>query len=641
MSTASSTSVRGARGRLLAIASLLALAGLLAQGSQAHAQSGKLRFLDNAHCYYVSPYFKRSVRGSVSLYRNGTRVQGPFKLGRFANYGAYPGNSGIFMPSPLSPGNYVVRLSCDGVDHDVPIANFLELPVVNVQADNRAPRIRSFDLKLKLTPFAPQAAIVRQAPPGSILKVDLVVKDPGSDGVAPDARVKSIYGDIVATGSEALGSNEHRFTYDWTIPDAPGIFDIFASVDDGRGGYVEGSAKILSKDADPLVALTPPAAAPKPSDKARQLDHFLTFFSTRNSYDTGGADSAKSACAYYRDLGFAAACNGNDMTPAITFQQWKDGWGFDKPKHASKQVRAVYANQVDLNLQRDMNMIHRGSRGVASFVCNYPVADPQLSDDPDLTRAIDGEALVACVAMEYSVTPGVNSDRKFTKFLVFDPTGRLTRFVNLDGRGEKLIPGACVVCHGATPGYARYAESPGTGNPALGASFLPFDLDNYAFSTVPGFRRADQEEELRKLNFYVRDRTSPPTATRQLIDGWYPIATSDFHGDFVPSGWSSTSYIPGTGITNRDVYVEVVKPSCRTCHVAMATSFDSEAAFRPFASLLSSYVCGNVGADERTRYAMPNSLVTFDRFWSGRPDILATYLQVRLDDFSLRCDPPQ
>lgn len=32
----------------------------------------------------------------------------------------------------------------------------------------------------------------------------------------------------MATGSEGLGSNKHRFTYDWAIPDAPGIFDIFA-----------------------------------------------------------------------------------------------------------------------------------------------------------------------------------------------------------------------------------------------------------------------------------------------------------------------------------------------------------------------------------------------------------------------------
>jgi hypothetical protein len=617
---ARATSGRSGKG---AAALLSLLAALLGFAAHAQAQSGKVRFLDNAHCCYVSPYFKRSVRGSVSLLRNGSTVQGPFKLGRFATYGGYPGNPGITMPSSLAPGNYVVRLSCDGETYDMPVADYLELPVVNLQADNRAPRIRSFDLKAKL----------------------LVV--------APNVRVKSIYGDIVATGSTALGGNEHRFTYDWTIPNAPGIFDIFASVDDGRGGYVEGAAKILAKDADPLAALTPPAPAAKPSDKARQLDHFLTFFSTKNGYDTGGADTAKGACRYYLDLGFASACDGNDMTPAITFDSWKDSWGFDKPKHASKRVRAVYANVVDLNLQRDMNMIHRGSRGVASYVCNYPVADPQLPDDPNLSRAIDGEGLVACVAMEYSVTPGVNGDRKFTKFLVFDPTGRLTRFVNLDGRGEKLIPGACVVCHGASPGYARYPEGAG-GNPALGASFLPFDLDNYTFSSTFG----DVRDALRTMNFYVRDRTDSTAATRELVNGWYRTATSEFDGDFVPADWDSENQFAYDASfdylrTGRrrivDVYTYVVKPACRTCHVAMATSFSSMADFDVWAAVISEYVCGNVRSNEAQRWSMPNSLVTFDRFWD--PDLdggefgidrgtLEDYLSGRLDDYTLDCEPP-
>ena len=641
------------------VAVLALLAGLVGFAPPAEAQSGKIRFLDKAHCYYVSPYFKRNVRATFSLLRNGATVQGPFKLGRFATYGNYPGNPGITTPSPLAPGNYVVRVSCDGESYDIPIANFLELPVTNLQADNRAPRIRSFDLKVKLTPFAPSPAVVRQARPGSTLKVEIVVKDPGSADVAPNVRVKSIYGDIVTTGSEALGDNEHRFTYDWTIPNAAGIFDIFASVDDGRGGYVEGGAKILAKDDDPLTALTPPTPPAKPSDKARQLDHFLTFFSTKNGYDTGGADTAKGACRYYLDLGFASACDGNDMTTAITFDSWKTGWGFDKPKHASKQVRAVYANKVDLNLQRDMNMIHRGSRGVAGYVCNYPVADPQLPADPNLTRAIEGEALVACVAMEYSVTPGVNGDRKFTKFLVFDPTGRLTRFVNLDGRGEKLIPGACVVCHGASPGYARYPEGNG-GNPDLGASFLPFDLDNYAFSGLAGFWRSEQESALRTMNFYVRDRTDSTAATRELIDGWYPTATSNFDGDFVPAGWASENDYPYDASFNYlrktlsktrivDIYTYVVKPACRTCHVAMTTSFSSMADFEAWAAVISEYVCGNVRSNEARRWSMPNSLVTFDRFWD--PDLngrefgidrgtLKDCLRGRLDDYTLECEPP-
>jgi len=78
----------------LAIALLLVCASLVGHAAPADAQSGRVRFLDDAHCYYVSPYFKRNVRASVRLLRNGATVQGPFELGRFATYGNYPGKPG-------------------------------------------------------------------------------------------------------------------------------------------------------------------------------------------------------------------------------------------------------------------------------------------------------------------------------------------------------------------------------------------------------------------------------------------------------------------------------------------------------------------------------------------------------------------
>lgn len=103
--------------------------------------------------------------------------------------------------------------------------------------------------------------------------------------------------------------------------------------------------------------------------------------------------------------------------------------------------------------------------GAAFYTCNHPNID-----DPDLTNAIEHKKLVACVAMEYSKTNGVSGGRKFTKFLTFGPTGELLQSVNLDGRGEKFMPGSCVVCHGASRqseyvlGGGRFADN-GTMSP--------------------------------------------------------------------------------------------------------------------------------------------------------------------------------
>jgi hypothetical protein len=621
----------GRRRGALAAVIILAAAMLPIMLATSAAQAGRVKFLDGSDCYHVSPYFKENVKPKLSLYRGSTRVQGPFTIGRFGEYGNAPGRSGIVTPT--APGSYKVKVTCDGIVYTIPISNQFSLPIVDIDVDNRSPRITAIGVYAKIFVTDTTFTKVRRVPPGSLVRFQFTMKDPGAAGAEPDHVVKSTFGTVTLLSREEAGNNEWRITYEWQLPDARGLFDIYVSINDGRGGLVEGSARINAEDGLRLAAIREPAAPAKPSDKAKQLDHFLTMFSTKAStYETLGADSARGACTYYLDLGFASACDGDGMTAAITFKKWKKNWGFDKPANANKQLHAIYVNEVDLGLQRNMNAI-RGPNGVAFYVCNHPDSDPQLGDDPDFERPQTGEALVACVAMEYSETPGVNGGRRFTKFLVFDPQGRLARRVNLDGRGIKHIPGACVVCHGAT-GFSRYPETPGTGNPALGANFLPFDLDNFKFSEHAPFRKEDQQDELRKLNEYVRDRTNPKQAIKDLIDGWYSNPNIPFFSSFVPAGWTG----------NSAPYLGIVKPACRTCHVAMNTNFNTSENFRAASSIISSYVCGNSGFPEKTRYSMPNARVTFDRFWQSnpsQPQLLRDHLRQSLNDNSLRCDPPQ
>jgi hypothetical protein len=607
------------------VGAIAAMAALLVS---VEAQAGRIKFLDGSSCYYVSPYFKVNERPSVSLYIGNSRVQGPFTIGRFGEYGSAPGRPGIQTPGLIT--SYTIKVICDGVTYSVPIENQFLLPSMDIEVDNRSPRVTSIGILAKLSVIAPSYTRVRRVPPGALVRLQFVMKDPGANGAEPDHRVKSIFGTLTFVSRESLGNNEWRIKYDWQLPNARGLFDVYVSIDDGRGGFTEAATRINAEEGPQLLANSEPKPPSKPSDKAKQLDHFLTMFSTKAStYESQGADSARSACAYYFDLGFAASCDGDNMDGAITFTQWKDRWGFKPPKNGGKQLHAIYINKVDLGLARNMNAI-RNSDGVAFYVCNHPAEDPQLDDDPDFARPLSGEALVACVAMEYSVTPGVNDGKKFTKFLVFDPQGRITRRVNLDGRGMKHIPGACVVCHGATSTFSRYPETPGTGNPVLGANFLPFDLDNFEFSDNPPYRRTDQEAALRQLNEYVRDRTKPAQPIKELINGWY--AGASFDGDFVPPGWSNE------GLT----YSRVIKQYCRTCHVAMRNSFNTSANFNSALAVVSSYVCGNSGLSEKTRYSMPNALVTFDKFWNDptATDSMRVYLSAYLGQ-PLTCDPPQ
>jgi hypothetical protein len=617
----------------------LVLAGSMAVATADDTQAGKILFEDGSDCYHVSPYFKENNRATVSYYINGAKVQGPITLGRFSRYDLGPGRPGLFTVA--LPGTHQIRITCGSTTYAKSISNPLSIPSADIIFDNKSPKIKTIGIFFK-NKVSPGYQEVKRVRPGSKLRLRFEVKEPGAGGKRPDHEVRSLYGTLTKVSVTKIDTNKWLFEYDWQLPQkGKGIMDVYASVDDGKGGNAEAGAKVNVQDGEHQLAN---AGSAKPGDFSKhlpQLDHFLTFFSTKAStYETQGADSAKSACAYYVDLGFAAACDGDRMTGGIRFSEWKENWGFlANPPGGSNQVRAIYANVLDLNLERDMNAIHN-SNGAAFYVCNYPFDDPELGDgepDLDLSRAIEGKMDVACVAMEYSVTPGYNSGDKFTKFLVFDAKGQLTRRVNLDGRGMKHIPGACVVCHGATS-YSRYSDLPGTGDPAFGANFLPFDLDNYVFSPDLPYRLSDQQDEFRKLNNYVKNQTNPAAAIVEVIDGWYPTQNSDFDGSFVPPGWAG----------EEDVYTDVVKPFCRTCHVAMNASFNTEALFNAYASTINNHVCGAEVISEKARYSMPNSLVTLDKFWkiaaggtqSNAQSTLAAYLRVALNQPSLLCNSP-
>jgi hypothetical protein len=181
----------------------------------------------------------------------------------------------------------------------------------------------------------------------------------------------------------------------------------------------------------------------------------------------------------------------------------------------------------------------------------------------------------------------------------------LLQSVNLDQRGEKFIPGACTACHGGS-GYSGQFGAGGSTSLNLDSEFLPFDLDNFQFSTVAGLRRPDQEAALRGLNRRLA-LTNPAPAITDLLAGWYPTPTSTHQGQFIPPAW-----------TGHERLYSVIKSNCRSCHVALdpAIALDSFAGFQANKYVIAKRVCGAV---EGSRYsnAMPNAKATFDRFWGN------------------------
>jgi hypothetical protein len=236
--------------------------------------------------------------------------------------------------------------------------------------------------------------------------------------------------------------------------------------------------------------------------------------------------------------------------------------------------------------------------------------------------------------MDYSVTPGVNNNQPFTRFLIFGPSGDLLPSVNLDGRGEKFVPGTCTVCHGGNKYAGKFPEDK-TGTADLEAHFLPFDIGNFEFSKRPGWpalTKEAQQEAIYQLNQNVL-KTNANSAEMELISGWYSNTGHIQDEGFVPSEIKNDP-------TRGPFYLNVIARSCRTCHIAQRdekslrnlnfSEFNANSGkvgelsivLRGFKEL----VCGQT--DDLVRaYAMPNSAVTFDLFWkspSNQPQKVAS-----------------
>ncbi|MFK7889791.1 MAG: PQQ-dependent sugar dehydrogenase [Granulosicoccus sp.] len=266
---------------------------------------------------------------------------------------------------------------------------------------------------------------------------------------------------------------------------------------------------------------------------------------------------------------------------------------------------AVYQNIADLDLGRNMYVLKFSNGDVASYVQNFATPD----------NALDRRNLLATVAMEY------RADERLTTFYAYGANGQRVTKVDLDGRGEKFVPTLCAACHGGKPKDDINGVYQNKGN--IGSKWIAWDLENFEFSDRLSL--TDQESEFRSMNQAVLC-TTPSVSNAELVRGWYgadassnctnPLPEVSFNGDYVPEGWNDTP-------EHRELYLDVVRPSCRSCHAQRGTYADDtllalkrELEFSTFGhfELYKDQIEEHV-YDQAT---MPSALVTYEAFWRSR-----------------------
>jgi hypothetical protein len=310
-----------------------------------------------------------------------------------------------------------------------------------------------------------------------------------------------------------------------------------------------------------------------------------------------------------------------------TFAQWLSANGFGGGASESK---AIYFNNGDLQFGRSMhcrNVAHAGSAfaqdWIACYVSNFGsvgVDFNQQASNP-LTDAYANTKVVATVAMEYHPD---QTDK--VQFWAFKGDGSYFPNPALDAEGNKPMPQICMGCH-----QGSYA---GTGSLVNGAVFLPFDVDSFIGddgspiqNTLGGGGQRPTQSDFRQLNQFALQSSNKgggvSDAYQRLMDIWYkdgghPTGVNDANAifQFNAGAVALNANTPGIFATHQTLYDNVVRPACRTCHVARDPTSDTWDALQQLTStgtLIQLYVCGPGNASPH--HFMPHAQVPYKRFW--------------------------
>lgn len=337
-----------------------------------------------------------------------------------------------------------------------------------------------------------------------------------------------------------------------------------------------------------------------------------------------------------------------------TLAKWKAANGFDSG--TGTQFTFVFGDKKDLGYGRRMNARRNPDGTLAFFVENYLIknngayAYSTLNLDAAVVR--DTRWMVGVNAIEFS--PGPNGGAAFPKFYNFNAvTGQRAAFVDLDGRGDKAMPGPCISCHGGRgdaltppdatgkPRFNLVANGVSQARGDVQAHLHPFELDAFDFSSMPGFTRAENEAAMKSVNTWIlctypiaAPSTAPEDACRRPArpGEWQGTAAdlikSAYGGDGLPSAKFSDTYVPPSWAAagQSTLYTEVIATSCRTCHIMRGNGLQSDIDFASYEKFRS--YSDRIKAHITDRGNMPLAKIVADAFYAtNRPELVATFLQ--------------
>lgn len=389
-------------------------------------------------------------------------------------------------------------------------------------------------------------------------------------------------------------------------------------------------------------------------------DRFWIFPNPNKDPATGVYQSNDAA---YAQAYYAAIDPGNSRA---TLDGFKTVNGFGTSVAGVTEVNVIFRDVRDLGYGRKMTVRFTdpsapgyvaANHWVAVFVENYQVV-PFAGNDYtslNLEAAIVGHSgyHVGTNAIEYSIVGG----RPMTRFYTYAPgTGARLNTVNLDGRGQKAMPSVCINCHGGRADPLSVAGVfPNGGN--VRARMQPINVDSVEFWSAAPYRRVDQEEALRQINYAILcahsyhqglpaaagvDTCRPVPAganaghdyqgaAGDMMKAWYAAGIDAIGATF------SDNYVPGGWTGQESLYRNVVAPYCRVCHQLRGTenqraidftTYDTPDNpldittlddFRGYADRIKEHVF--------VRGNMPLGLIIYNEFWeSDAPEQLADWL---------------
>ena len=313
-------------------------------------------------------------------------------------------------------------------------------------------------------------------------------------------------------------------------------------------------------------------------------------------------DTPAYAQAYY------AAIDPNNTKD--TLAKWKAANGFDTG--AGTQVTVVFGDVRDLGFGRRITGRQNPDGTLAFLTENYLIkTGAAYGFSPvNLEAAIvrDPAALVYVAGIEFS--PGPAGGISFAKFYNFNvATGVRENTIDIDGRGDKAMPGPCIACHGGradalTPpdasGQPRFNLLPNAVSGARGdtlGQLPPFEVASFEFSTDPGYTRAEQEPLLKTMNRMIlcsyplpAPSAFPEDACRRAasVGEWQGTAAALIKGGYGGDGLPNPVYAepapPASWIAagQTSLYQTVVAPACRVCHQMRGTGRQSDIDFATF-----------------------------------------------------------